>query len=265
MLRNILSAAVLLVAFHSSAFAQAQLYRWAGTWDRMKSTSAESFTTPGPALAPFMPNMRCGAPTPPPVAPPPGQTFAPAPYIHFTNQTLRQIVRTTIGGSRARVVLSNAYGTAPITIGAAHIALRDKDSVIQASGRPWSAADRRLRSCTPMCQRRLFLPFRNFRSRDRYVLPAPHRSVDATMPRRVQTNTFGTGNHAASRPSPPWAGLRAGSCSRASTLWRLMPSARSSRSATRLPTARDRRPTPITGGPIISPGACSRRESRWAC
>ena len=35
-----------------------------------------------------------------------------------------------------RVVLSNVYGTAPLTIGAAHIALRDKDlSIETASGR----------------------------------------------------------------------------------------------------------------------------------
>jgi len=63
--------------------------------------------------------------------------FAPPPYLHFTNQTLRQIVRTSIGGSKARVVLSNAYGTSPVTIGGAHIALRDQQGTIQAaSGRP---------------------------------------------------------------------------------------------------------------------------------
>jgi lysophospholipase L1-like esterase len=80
----------------------------------------------------------------PPVAPAPGQTFAPQPYVHFTNQTLRQIVHTSVGGSKARVVLSNAYGTTPLTIGAAHIALRDKEAAIQVasdraltfSGRP---------------------------------------------------------------------------------------------------------------------------------
>ena len=60
--------------------------------------------------------------------------------MHFTNQTLRQVVRASVGGSRVRVVLSNAFGTAPLTIGAAHIALRDKDDAIQASG------GRRLRS-----------------------------------------------------------------------------------------------------------------------
>jgi lysophospholipase L1-like esterase len=41
----------------------------------------------------------------------------------LSNQTVRQIARLSIGGKRARVVLSNEYGTTPLTIGAAHIAL----------------------------------------------------------------------------------------------------------------------------------------------
>lgn len=56
--------------------------------------------------------------------------------MHFTNQTLRQIVRTSIGGSRLRVVLTNMSGTAPLTIGAAHVALRERDStIVPSSGR----------------------------------------------------------------------------------------------------------------------------------
>jgi hypothetical protein len=67
--------------------------------------------------------------------PPQGQSFAPLPFTHFTNQTLRQIVHTSIGGAKVRVLISNAYGTAPVTISAAHIALRDKESSIRgASG-----------------------------------------------------------------------------------------------------------------------------------
>jgi lysophospholipase L1-like esterase len=42
-------------------------------------------------------------------------------------------VRTSVGGRRARVQLSNAFGTTPLVIGAAHIALRDKESAIVAS------------------------------------------------------------------------------------------------------------------------------------
>jgi len=57
--------------------------------------------------------------------------------MHFTNQTLRQIVHASIGGSRVRVVLSNAYGTAPLTVGAAHVALREANAAIQpGSARP---------------------------------------------------------------------------------------------------------------------------------
>src|SRR5206468_13081057 len=37
-----------------------------------------------------------------------------APPLNFNNQTLRQIVHTSLGGTRARVVLSNLFGTAPL-------------------------------------------------------------------------------------------------------------------------------------------------------
>ncbi|MGB8478413.1 MAG: SGNH/GDSL hydrolase family protein [Acidobacteriaceae bacterium] len=41
----------------------------------------------------------------------------------FTGQTLREIVHTSVGGQQARVWLSNRFGTEPLDIGAAHIAL----------------------------------------------------------------------------------------------------------------------------------------------
>ena len=53
----------------------------------------------------------------------------PAPPV-FENQTIRMVVRPTIGGTRVRVRLSNAYGASPLEIGAAHIALVDHDSSI---------------------------------------------------------------------------------------------------------------------------------------
>jgi len=78
-----------------------------------------------------------GRPQNPPLVPPvagaPAQVPQPAPFLHFDNQTLRQIVRTSVGGSRVRIVLSNVFGTAPVTIGAAHVALRDKESSIVAT------------------------------------------------------------------------------------------------------------------------------------
>ncbi len=50
----------------------------------------------------------------------------------YANQTLREIVHTSIGGDTVRVRLSNAYGKQTVEIGAAHIALRGKDSAIAA-------------------------------------------------------------------------------------------------------------------------------------
>jgi lysophospholipase L1-like esterase len=67
----------------------------------------------------------------PPPAPP---AAAPAPLPSVSNQTVRQIVRVSAGGSRVRVVLSNAFGVAPVTVGAAHIAPRGKDSTLASSG-----------------------------------------------------------------------------------------------------------------------------------
>jgi len=45
-------------------------------------------------------------------------------HLIFTNQTFRQIVHTSIGGSSIRVRLSNVHGTQPVDVGAAHIGLR---------------------------------------------------------------------------------------------------------------------------------------------
>src|SRR5436189_2614696 len=132
--------AVLLPGLCSDARAQTgSADRWVGTWTTAEVGRPQNPIPPAaPLLRPFMVNTRCPTPAAPPApAPPPGQTFAPPPYVHFTNQTLRQIVHTSIGGSRARVVLSNAYGTAPLTVGAAHVALREANAAIRpGSPRP---------------------------------------------------------------------------------------------------------------------------------
>jgi lysophospholipase L1-like esterase len=48
----------------------------------------------------------------------------------FTGQTLRQIVHVSAGGEQARVWFSNRFGTEPIVMGAAHIALRTNADAI---------------------------------------------------------------------------------------------------------------------------------------
>jgi lysophospholipase L1-like esterase len=64
--------------------------------------------------------------------------------LEFKDQTLREIIHTSIGSDTVRVRLSNAYGKETVTIGATHIALRahgpdivpGSDRTVTFSGRP---------------------------------------------------------------------------------------------------------------------------------
>jgi len=69
---------------------------------------------------------------PVPAAAPTSTGAAPSTPIQFQNQTLRQVVRISAAGEAVRVVFSNAFGTTPIEIGAASLAIRDKDAAIVA-------------------------------------------------------------------------------------------------------------------------------------
>ena len=164
------------------------------------------------------------------------------------------ILRTSIGGRRARVKLSNAFNGTPVEIGAAHIAVRDKDSGIvaasdraadvrrpavdqdgardgggQRSGRPDRRAPHRPRR-QPLLSRR---HRRADDARDRAAADIHlarrrlHRQPDD--PRRDDADVVLLARRAWKSPRPP---------ARRS----------SSRSATRSPTARARRPTRTTPG-----------------
>jgi lysophospholipase L1-like esterase len=131
--RLALVALAFLTAYPLVVVAQRAPERWIGTWATSEVGRPQTPPPPPPAFPPFMPNQCPSAPAPAAVAPQPGQTFAPLPFIHFANQTLRQIIHASVGGSKVRVALSNAYGTAASTIGAASIALRDTEGLVQAS------------------------------------------------------------------------------------------------------------------------------------
>lgn len=150
-----LLTAFLALAMASPALAQSKNEKWVATW----ATALVSRPLPGPrgggpgpgaggppvAPAIVLPNApAAGAAPAAPPAPPAAGPAAPAagpggggggrgfaPPATVNNQTLRQVVRTSIGGSKVRVVLSNAFGTAPIQVGGASVALRDKDAAIQ--------------------------------------------------------------------------------------------------------------------------------------
>jgi lysophospholipase L1-like esterase len=64
--------------------------------------------------------------------------------IQINGQTVRQIVHTSLGGARLRVRLSNAYGTSPLVIGTARVAVsaggssivRRSDRTLEFNGSP---------------------------------------------------------------------------------------------------------------------------------
>jgi lysophospholipase L1-like esterase len=69
---------------------------------------------------------------------PPTPAFGPFPATPgFNNQTLRETVRVSAGGRRIRIRFTNEYGTQPLVIGAARVALSDEKGNIQpGSGHP---------------------------------------------------------------------------------------------------------------------------------
>ncbi len=86
-----------LSLFATAALALAQTH-WVGTWA----------TSPAPQLADA------------------AQMYSSR--LIFENQTLREIVHTSIGGASVRVRLSNAYGDRMVEVGSVHIAVRAKNS-----------------------------------------------------------------------------------------------------------------------------------------
>ena len=117
-MRRILATFAVSTFIATSAFGQAKPSdHWVATWATAVVARPAVVPPPAPAAAPPLPNAP--APPPPPITP--------------NNQTLREIVRTSVGGTRARVMLANTFGTTAVNIGGASIALRDKESAIVAA------------------------------------------------------------------------------------------------------------------------------------
>lgn len=74
---------------------------WVATW-----TTAQALVRPAPPAA------------------------APVGARGFNNQTVRMIARTSIAGHRLRIKLANAFGSQPLAVGAAHVAIRKAGSEI---------------------------------------------------------------------------------------------------------------------------------------
>lgn len=105
-------------------------------------------------LLPLLLGLACAAPAsqaPRPASPRWLATWTASPYDapprpprdsvdrvpQLFDQTLRLVVRTSVGGERARIRLSNEYGDRPLVIDAAHIAVRDSGTaIVPATDRP---------------------------------------------------------------------------------------------------------------------------------
>ncbi|MGA1982088.1 MAG: SGNH/GDSL hydrolase family protein [Acidobacteriaceae bacterium] len=148
--RNILPSLLVLFAFTATTAAAYAAPKppdhWVGTWATAPiaanngparvatppavaapaSSSAPTppgTQTPAPAAAPGEPLRAVPITPPPPVRPPA--------YIYGSEDvTLREIVHISIGGPMVRVVFTNEFGTEPLTIGAAHIAVSQGGSTI---------------------------------------------------------------------------------------------------------------------------------------
>lgn len=117
------------LAFASAPGVAAQ-GRWVSAW----GTAQQLAPMPTPRMPPRPAGDNQPAP-PPPSGPSP---IVPTPD-RLEDQTVRMIVRTTIGGSVARVQFSNASGGEPVTIGRARIAKSaGGDATAPGSDRPLS-------------------------------------------------------------------------------------------------------------------------------
>ncbi|MGH9648509.1 MAG: SGNH/GDSL hydrolase family protein, partial [Bryobacteraceae bacterium] len=113
-------SAVAATLLSPMAFAQEH---WVATW----AASPIATNIPAAPARPVATPVAGGAPAAAPAKP------GPAPLRNFNNQTIRMVANTSIGGRSVRVELANTFGTDPLKIGSAHIALRDHDSAIVAA------------------------------------------------------------------------------------------------------------------------------------
>ena len=112
---------VSLIAGHSAALAQSSRSsdHWVGTWATALVARPPTPQGQAPQGQAQQAQVQQGQ-----------AAQAPRVVLNFNDQTLRQIVRITLGGARLRVVVSNAWGTAPLPVGAAHVALQAKGAAI---------------------------------------------------------------------------------------------------------------------------------------
>lgn len=167
---------VFAILWSALAAAQAQPQEhWIATWG-----TAQQLIYSGPT-----------APRPPQNPPPPVNLAIPPMWSTVNNQTVRMIARVSLGGNSVRVRLVNAFGSTPLQIGAAHIALRNKDAaIIPASDRALTFSGR------PSC----LIPPGAVMLSDPVALtvaPLAELAVSLYLPKESTTSTHLFGEHTA--------------------------------------------------------------------
>ncbi|HEV2619413.1 MAG TPA: SGNH/GDSL hydrolase family protein [Acidobacteriaceae bacterium] len=137
-------ATLLLATFvvAAAAYAAPPPDHWVGTWATAPTAAnngrANTLTAAPPIIAPpsaaTSPTAAQQGATPPAAPAPPAPASRPGrpPAIVYGTDgtTLREIVHVSIGGPQLRVVFTNEFGTDPLILGAAHVAVSQGASAI---------------------------------------------------------------------------------------------------------------------------------------
>lgn len=126
---------IALAAIASTSFAAPPPDHWVGTWATAPFAGNNGrpaapaqlvpVTTPQATTAPTQTAPAASAP-----APAPRPSRPPAIVYGAADTTLREIVHVSLGGPQVRVIFTNEFGTEPLTIGAAHVAVSQGGSNI---------------------------------------------------------------------------------------------------------------------------------------
>ncbi|HKH92056.1 MAG TPA: SGNH/GDSL hydrolase family protein [Gemmatimonadaceae bacterium] len=152
-------ATTALLAISNVAAAQQRVAdeRWVATWGTAltlfqaapaipRAAQGQPAPTPPQQSAPAPVSTSPAATSPAAAAPSngPARRFGiPTPLDSLRDQTLRMVVRTSLGGRRVRVRLYNAIGGRAVWVGAAHVAVSAGGSgIVPASGRALSFGGR---------------------------------------------------------------------------------------------------------------------------
>jgi lysophospholipase L1-like esterase len=128
--RALVAVSALIIAMPGVANAASPPERWVSTWAAPPVARTDQPAQTLPATAQAFPWTRDVPASVREATPGQELEVGGGSSLHFKDQTLRQIAHVSVGGARVRVVLTNSFGTQPLRVGAAQVALRDKGVAI---------------------------------------------------------------------------------------------------------------------------------------